>query len=74
MGMKDLMKRHEENLRNQEISLRGTGEELDRLISKYARDKQEYNFYALQIEEAKKLKKDGFDREKFMRHRGKNHD
>ena len=57
---------HENCLKNTLVSLNETKSKLDYLIDKYSRDKKSFEFYQLQIQEAKKFGKTSFDPEKFM--------
>jgi len=58
---------HEECLRNQLASLQRERESVERAVAALDRHAQDVEHYARQIDTAKAMKKDGFDREKFQK-------
>ena len=60
---------HEDVLKNQERSLKRLKETIESLQNNYADDLERYKFRRLQIKEAKKFGKDGFDSDRFMKNR-----
>ena len=62
---------HEEGAKNWKRTLESKKQELDRLKKEVKQDESALLFYELQIMKAKKQKKDGFDRDKFLRAGGK---
>lgn len=57
---------HEDTFKNRSVTLERKKKQLADLHKEVNEMCQENHFYQLQIHEAKKIKKDGFDQDKFM--------
>ena len=64
--MKQAIEWHEDILKNQKQSLKADANRIEDLQDKYVKLLTRVLFHELQIEEAKKRGKDGFDAERFM--------
>ena len=64
--MKQAIEWHEDVLKNQKQSLESTAKKIKDLQEQYTKQLTRTIFHELQIEEAKKRGKDGFDEERFM--------
>ena len=69
--MKHLVSWHEECLKNMKLTLEREREYIDNLKRKADDLESSVNFYQAQVTKAKLSKKDGFDREKFMKAKSK---
>lgn len=69
--MKESIQWHEECLKNRQNSLLRERKTLEILLTKIERLFQENNAYAYQIQQAKLRKMDHFDRDRFLKKRGK---
>lgn len=65
--MKHPIEWHEECLKNQRKTYEREKDGVRREILRLARAKRDLRHYEAQVQEAKRLKKDGFDSDKFMR-------
>jgi hypothetical protein len=65
--MKQSLERHKYCLKNQEVALEKMRQNLEQLQAEYKRAVDDTAHYRLQVDEAEKKKKDGFDRDKFMK-------
>jgi 3-isopropylmalate dehydratase small subunit len=69
--MKFDVKWHENCLKNQRSHVAHLRQEVERMMKDVERQEAEVAFYDLQVETAKTQKKDGFDREKFLKDKKK---
>lgn len=67
--MKFSLERHEECLRNSKAHAKRLREEAERALAAANRADRDVAFYELQVETARKQKKDGFDSEKFLKNK-----
>lgn len=65
--MKHSIEWHQECLQNKRASLKRLGCDLEILLTQIEKINKECDLYTIQIREAIKKKKDGFDREKFLK-------
>ena len=72
--MKMTISWHKECLMNRKIYLEKIKKEAKSLQKEIKKSEKEIIFYSSQIEEAKKKKKDGFDRDRFMVKKGETND
>jgi len=64
--MKNSIKWHENVLKNQKSNLATMAKNIERLQSDYVKQLERVIFHEVQIQEARKFGKDGFDGERFM--------
>ena len=67
--MKKSIAWHKDCLQNKKVFMQRLKIEINRLTVKITEEKDYITFYELQIKEAEKQNKDGFDRERFLKQR-----
>lgn len=67
--MKESLEWHVKCLENWESTMARDREEILNRINSYKRTKKQYLFYKSQVDKAIELKKDSFDRDKFLKNK-----
>ena len=65
----DTLPWHEENIRNQERYINEKKKDLERLQKEVKEIEEDLKFYKKQLSEAKRLKKDKFDSDRFLKNK-----